>query len=138
MKKCSTCKQEKPLTEFYTRSQSPDKLHFHCKECSKNKRNKWNSEKGKDYWRHASYVRASSKTGIPVEDIYRAIKSQDFKCKICKSPEKDKFLAVDHCHQTGKFRGMLCQKCNTGLGQFNDDPELLRQAILYLFPELQP
>lgn len=68
-------------------------------------------------------------------------------CAICNQPEtskshsnrvknigeiKNKRLAIDHCHNTGKIRGLLCHKCNTGLGAFKDSTEYLNAAIEYL------
>jgi len=50
-------------------------------------------------------------------------------CNICGTFED---LAVDHCHTTGIIRGILCQKHNRGLGQFNDDPEIMINAVKYL------
>lgn len=64
--------------------------------------------------------------------------AQDHKCKICGNPEnvvirgKTISLAVDHCHETGDVRGLLCSKCNQGLGCFKDSPDLLAEAIKYL------
>ena len=60
-------------------------------------------------------------------------------CDICGKKESalsrsggSKRLAGDHCHKTGKWRGDLCQRCNTALGLFGDDVEILKKAILYL------
>lgn len=55
-------------------------------------------------------------------------------CKICNTHQDEltKKLAVDHCHETDIVRGLLCSKCNTGLGQFNDNIELLLKAIDYI------
>ena len=54
-------------------------------------------------------------------------------CAICKKPEQqEKRLAVDHCHDTGKVRGLLCSMCNTAIGKLNDSVELLQRAIEYL------
>jgi hypothetical protein len=58
---------------------------------------------------------------------------QDGVCKICSKPPLDNpYLCVDHSHITGRVRGLLCTRCNTGLGQFEDDPELLMAAYKYL------
>ena len=58
---------------------------------------------------------------------------QNYCCKICGNPEiKDKPLYVDHCHKTGNIRGLICSHCNTGLGNFYDNIELLQKAIDYL------
>lgn len=72
------------------------------------------------------------------------LKRQGGKCKICFSPEtrvsKDGTpfkLAIDHCHDTGEVRGLLCGTCNRGLGYFMDDAELLRTATLYLLGQLK-
>lgn len=54
-------------------------------------------------------------------------------CAICRKPcRTGRELAVDHCHGTGKGRGLLCFHCNTGIGKLNDDPELLKRAVVYL------
>ncbi len=53
-------------------------------------------------------------------------------CMICKEPPQSKPLCVDHDHNTGQVRGLLCNRCNTGLGYFKDNPELFERAISYL------
>ena len=57
---------------------------------------------------------------------------QNGKCKICDSPSLKRKLAVDHCHDTGNIRGLLCENCNRGLGVFNDNVSTLTKAIQYL------
>ena len=70
--------------------------------------------------------------GLTKEGYLEMLKSQNGVCAICCNPEKKKRLAVDHCHNTGKIRGLLCARCNTSIGRFNDDVELLQKAIDYL------
>lgn len=54
-------------------------------------------------------------------------------CAICpRGPEPNRRLAVDHCHETGRVRGLLCTRCNLGLGYFGDNEDLLMNAIGYL------
>lgn len=79
-----------------------------------------------------------SKYGISLETYERLEVEQEGVCRICSKPEteltagKRKRLAVDHCHVTGKVRGLLCSKCNRGLGYFLEDEVLLLKAIAYL------
>lgn len=78
--------------------------------------------------------------GITVEQYFEMHEKQNKVCAICENPEKSKGsnsqkirrLAVDHCHTTGKIRGLLCLECNRGLGAFKDSPNLLNKAINYL------
>ena len=75
-----------------------------------------------------------------MEDYYKILESQNGVCAICKKQSNKrsnngktiKALAVDHCHKTGKVRGLLCDKCNTSLGHFCDSIEILQSAINYL------
>ncbi len=57
-------------------------------------------------------------------------------CAICGtsngSSRNPRVLCVDHCHDTGKVRGLLCDNCNRGIGALKDDPSLVRKALLYL------
>lgn len=69
--------------------------------------------------------------GIGLEKYNYMLASQNNCCAICKKTD-GKSLCVDHNHATGKIRGLLCNKCNKALGLFNDDPELLKIADLYL------
>ena len=76
--------------------------------------------------------------GITAEDYYNMLADQDGKCSICESEEVNNSrissgkLFIDHCHDTGKVRGLLCSKCNHAIGLLNDDVDLLQKAIVYL------
>lgn len=63
------------------------------------------------------------------------LEDQNGRCKICDIEAKDAMwsvLVVDHCHATGKIRGLLCNSCNVGLGKFKDNPRLVEKALGYL------
>lgn len=70
--------------------------------------------------------------GINKEEYEALLYIQNNVCAICKGTTPGKALSVDHCHTSNKIRGLLCRKCNTALGMFNDDSELLAYAIRYL------
>lgn len=67
--------------------------------------------------------------GITINDYRRMIEEQCGKCAICKEETK---LVVDHCHSTGKVRGLLCGPCNFGIGNFKENKTALAAAIVYL------
>lgn len=68
---------------------------------------------------------------ITLDEYHQIFNKQNGVCLIC-GKASNKLLAVDHDHLTGKIRGLLCSKCNIGLGCFNDDITLLQMAISYL------
>jgi hypothetical protein len=66
-------------------------------------------------------------------DAYRAMLTQQGGgCAICKKKKERRRLSIDHCHQTGQVRGILCDTCNRGIGLLGDSPELLQAALGYL------
>lgn len=76
--------------------------------------------------------------GVTLEQYETLWRAQDGKCAICRQPETARQngvlwrLSVDHSHGDGAIRGLLCTRCNPGLGYFRDDPKLLRLAADYL------
>lgn len=73
--------------------------------------------------------------GITIEQFQKIVEEQEHTCPICKrlfinmSPKN---IHVDHDHVTGKIRGVLCVKCNRGIGFLGDNVEIIKNAILYL------
>lgn len=86
--------------------------------------------------RNPKYKRSNElkyKYGITYECFKRMRKDQNYKCKICtRKLENESQSYVDHCHETGNVRGILCNKCNFGIGHFDDDINQLKEAIKYL------
>jgi len=74
------------------------------------------------------------KYGLTSEQYDEILTKQNFSCAICKEHMSGfkQALAVDHCHSTGKVRGLLCTGCNTAIGSMKDDTERLRNAVAYL------
>jgi hypothetical protein len=71
--------------------------------------------------------------GMTVDTYYKMNEDQKEVCKICGNKcMTGRELSVDHCHKTGKIRGLLCSKCNSGLGSFQDNVENMLKAIEYL------
>ena len=71
--------------------------------------------------------------GITINDYNEMYIAQDGKCAICRTDKKIKgFFFVDHCHDTKKIRGLLCMRCNSGIGYFKDQICMLEKAIVYL------
>lgn len=116
---CGRCKVDKEPTEFGNFKRGRDGLSSRCKECC--------AEVSREKNLMKNY-------GLSSADYSRMFKEQGGVCKVCGKPEsaKRRSLAVDHCHSSGKIRGLLCQGCNVSLGRFNDDIALLKNAIRYL------
>ncbi|BDI29165.1 hypothetical protein CCAX7_12160 [Capsulimonas corticalis] len=114
-RQCSKCKKIKPITEFYRNTSYKSGYGYDCKKCP-------NAYSGRNL----------KKYGLTKTALELMYKAQDHKCAICGIPEGERLLHIDHCHKTGKVRGLLCERCNLGIGAFNDSLEYLNTAILYL------
>jgi hypothetical protein len=132
MKKCTKCKLEKEDNCF---SLMRGKPRSQCKDCQNAYFREKRKVKGPESpiatrKRYIKYV-----YGITESHYDNLLTSQEGKCSICETnnpSSKHGFFSIDHCHSTGKIRGLLCQHCNKGLGMFKDDVAILQQAIEYL------
>lgn len=94
--------------------------------------------RNKIYTRNHRGIKLSERYGITEEEYNELHTKQGGVCAICGKPETMKqkgtlkHLAVDHDHETGKIRGLLCTKCNASIGQMYEDPILLRKAADYI------
>jgi hypothetical protein len=135
MKQCTKCGVVKPLTEFHKRPETKDGRRTDCKECNqKQKAERWASTPPEVRKAKNIVSRLKYQYGMTPADYVKKVEEQNNKCFICEQEAgyNDKPLYVDHCHTTGNVRKLLCQHCNSGLGMFRDNPELLSKAADYL------
>jgi hypothetical protein len=136
MKKCPNCEISKPFNEFYKSAGRHDGLQSWCKICHDNRRIKnlqklGAKEKAKN---STNKSRRFKNFGITEAQYNQMFTSQEGRCLGClrHQSELNKSLAVDHCHTTGKIRGLLCDNCNRGLGFLKDNKDTLKRLGEYL------
>lgn len=120
-RKCTTCKELKPLTSFHKGLKGRHSFSFRCDSCT-----------SKAFLRY--------RYGITAKEFQELVRKQNSMCAVCgvkleiepNGTKRTKNVAVDHCHTTGKVRGVLCKNCNVGLGFFQDSVSHLHKAIKYL------
>lgn len=140
---CKECYRERHRSQYVPKDGASDEPRD-CLVCGNSFRPRQRTEafycsprcKDQNPKRRASHL--LRKYGITVDEYDRMLAEQDGGCAICgQSPETQRarfttYLVVDHCHDTGRVRGLLCEPCNLLLGRWNDDPALLRRAADYL------
>lgn len=149
LKQCGKCRKTKPILAFHKNKSRADGRHLDCKECRQaeikeraafdsefrrrevERVQKWKEEhplpKEQIQNRRLLYL-----YGIGVDDKNKLWLLQEKSCAICLMLFEVDDLSVDHCHRTGGVRGLLCRKCNLGLGNFDDQPDRLVRAMEYL------
>lgn len=144
-KKCTQCGGDGP---FGNDKHCSDGLSASCKECNNKRVRKWkknNRHQDNEIcksWRRRNPEAAAvitkaaklkAKYGLSIEDFERMREKQKNECAICTQPlVRGRHTHVDHCHTTGVVRGLLCDRCNLGVGYFKDDPNLLHRAARYV------
>lgn len=133
MKTCTKCGLEKELEQFQVyKSNGKEQRRARCSAC----RNEDQKQRYKDNpLTHRQYL-LKSKYGLTLDDYDRLVEEQNGQCAICGTDKPNchhKRFVVDHNHKTGEVRGLLCSTCNTGLGNFFDNPQILLSAAKYLF-----
>ena len=158
---CTKCEVRKPLVEFPWSPPGVRVTgrFLRCGQCRREAAQAWGRanlerrrEKGREsYGRHAAKRRIGvkiwakanplkvksyklKKFGLSVEAYHDMHAAQGHSCACCGVPasEAARALAVDHCHKTGKVRGLLCSKCNNAIGLLYDNPETMLRLVDYL------
>ena len=142
---CTGCNQSKPINLFPFVSKTNRKPRSKCKQCCSDEQRKNYAKKPEQYRNYNRKRRikyknihkriANLKTfGLTIEDYDTMLKAQNKQCAICGTMQctSGKRMAIDHCHLTGRIRGLLCLRCNQAIGKFNDNYFLLQQAADYV------
>ena len=127
-KTCLKCGEEKPTEDFYFQRRA-------CRPCVREHQRRFRNSKP-DY----NHVRnLQRRYGLSVDEYQTLLANHNFACAICKVEISDtvgykskRSVVVDHNHETGDVRGILCSKCNLVLGHARESTEILYQAIVYL------
>lgn len=154
LRTCRKCGESKPLGFFTKSKRHKDGYRYECKTCCNEylkKRRDENPEVAQKIREANAKWRVNNpeadkrkyllrKFNITLEEYKDLLNRQGGVCAICGEKERvvrraksgQEMLAVDHCHETGKIRGLLCFKCNTGIGALGDSVEGLERALSYL------
>lgn len=144
-KGCRVCSQVKAVSEFSKAPTTADRLSNICKKCVSDKWREWyykdhdtkkqkNAQVNKVHYSQHSSVdtvlrRRLSRYGLSNEEFTELVDRSEGLCEICRT---EPFEAIDHCHSTGRVRGLLCGQCNRSLGGFRDDATILKNTIKYV------
>jgi len=133
---CTKCHKIKDHSEFYIHRTRTGNYAYNsdCKQCVSISNR---GDKRRDRKRDKKVARKSLLKrcyGLTLADYDCLLEAQGRSCAICKCTENGskEYLAVDHDHETGEIRGLLCDKCNSGIGFLRDDPDLVEAAARYL------
>jgi len=119
VKTCSACSKEYPANKeyFFKQSSMPDGLNSRCKSCA--------------FIYNRQYT-LKSKYNITIEEYNSMFKKQEGRCSICNKKQDNKPLVIDHNHENGNVRELLCNNCNVAIGLMSDSAIILQKATDYL------
>lgn len=148
VKVCPSCDVEKPLDEFHHRKDGS--IYPYCKPCNvaraaawadqnrerktageRTRREKRQADDPEAYRHQARQKHYRQRYGFCYDEVLKVAEQQSFRCAICTEEVTLETLYVDHCHGSGKLRGILCNRCNIGLASL-ERPGYLDAALAYL------
>ena len=131
-KVCSKCGELKLYTDFALAARNKSGIGAACKSCVREHSRQYrakNPEKRRQSWREYQFKKRYGMTEQEVRNLKRL---QGSFCPACQSEVDPETLVYDHCHTTGNYRGIICSKCNTGIGKCGDNLEGLLKRAVYL------
>jgi len=129
VKTCARCGDEKPLNEFYANKKSKDGKGSYCRPCNNERTVEYRKANPEKYAGHQRRGHLKHKYGITVAQFDEMYERQGGKCFIC---EKEEATHVDHCHDSGDVRALLCHGCNSAIGLFKEDADVMIAGAMYI------
>ncbi len=130
-KKCHGCGETKPLEEFSKYHRGKHGRKPHCSPCDAARQRRYRAEKPDQYRIMDRRKHLRGAYGLTIEQYDEMLEAQGGVCAICGECP-DEGLAVDHCHDTGRVRGLLCRNCNSGIALLQEDLDRFSKAAKYL------
>jgi len=131
-KPCTKCGEWRPFTDFNKDKSTPDGMGYWCKQCKAEHAKEYRvKHPRKEYYKKFCL---KYKYNLTCDEWDKLYKKQEGCCAICgvHQSELGEALCVDHDHETSKIRGLLCKKCNLGIGNLKHDAENCLKAYQYL------
>lgn len=135
LKVCNQCRLELPVSRFNSHRALRDGLNPRCKACIKSAADAYYTENREHVRDRSKWHVLKHRYGISREQYEELFLKQGGGCAVCgaaTATSRARFLCVDHDHETGEIRGLLCTPCNLAIGYLKDDPELLAGAARYV------
>ena len=139
MKTCTVCKETLDYSHYHNSSVTSDGYGYRCKKCDKLARHEYRLNNKERFAEVSRRKQLKFKYGITLEEYDKIYREQKGCCALCETPENNVTgarrywnFSVDHCHGSGKIRGLLCNNCNRGLGLLGDTKESLKKVLDYL------
>lgn len=140
---CSRCERLQDASEFPREKRSKTGIKGYCITCNRayfaaharkyrSKRDVLLKASTPEFKKRARDHRMRRKFGLTAHEVDVMLAEQDGRCAICMTPKPERAWHVDHDHETGAVRGVLCGTCNLAVGYLADDPERMRAAALYI------
>ena len=138
VKTCKTCGETKEISLFASQiKRGKEYISLHCRSCDNERKKAYYAANPEKLRQKAKKYQLKAKYGLSEEALADMLETSDNRCEICQTPVEHGRIElgaahIDHCHETGKVRGILCSQCNLGLGHFRDNVDYLNNAISYL------
>jgi len=137
-KRCSKCELRKPIKDFTTDRSNPDGKSHRCRDCTRKDHRTWRSINAVELRKKHTRLHRLKRFGITAEAFESILIAQDYKCPICLNDlvmgtiGNGKNACIDHDHESGAVRGVLCATCNRALGLLKDEKSFVERAVQYL------